>query len=217
MKTRHDPQEVIQPYRIPTASPSALAPDRARRLGRWFQANSSRFPLAWTLLLAALVILSAGAASAQPVLDATCVAGVMLNFDPPAMLVLPPAPAPFSTSTGGGMITGCVVFDEGPTTGTFTYSLTGNLTCTSAENVVGTLDIVWADNTESFADVTTLALGLGSVGGTAGLTATVVSGRFAGDQLLIANLRNPVALLQCVLHGLSQTTGTASLTFTQPD
>lgn len=174
-----------------------------------------RFLLAWALATAA-VVWCAGTASAQQ-LDASCTASVMLNFDPPAMLVLPPAPAPHSTSTGGGLITSCVVFDEGPTTGTFTYSLEGNLTCTSAENVVGTLNIVWADDTESFAEVTTLALGLGSAGGTAVLTATIISGRFVGDQLRIANLRNPLALVQCVLHGLSQTTGTASLTFTQPE
>jgi len=32
----------------------------------------------------------------------------------------------------------------------------------------------------------------------------------------IINLRDPRALLRCVLHGLSQATGTTSLTFTQP-
>lgn len=177
-----------------------------------------RFPLASiSLLAAAAVVLCASSVSAQPTLDASCIAEVMLNFDPPAMLVLPPTPAPFGTSTGGGTITDCTVFDDGPTTGTFSYSLEGNLTCISAENVVGTLNIVWADDTESFGEVTTLALNLGSAGGTAGLTANIISGRFAGDQLQILHQRNPLALIQCVLHGLSQATGTASLTFTQPD
>jgi len=168
----------------------------------------------WTLLLAAAVICCASPASAQ--LDATCVASITLNFNPPARLVLPPAPAPHSTATGGGTITNCVVTDGGPTTGTFTFSLEGDLTCTSTANIVGTVDIVWADNSVSYADVTTLAPILGSAGGAAGLTATVTSGRFAGDQLQIVNLRDPLALIQCLLSGLSQATGTTSLTFTQP-
>jgi hypothetical protein len=176
-----------------------------------------QFPVAWTLALAAAAVLCASPAAAQElVLDATCTASITLNFSPPAMLVLPPAQGPHATATGGGAITTCVVLDEGATTGTVTYSLEGNLTCTSAANVAGTLDIVWADDTESHAEVTTFLLGLGSVGGTAGLTATVTSGRFAGDQLQIVNLRDPVALLHCVLTGLSQASGTASLTFTQP-
>ena len=54
-----------------------------------------------------------------------------------------------------------------PTTGTFTFSLDGNLTCTSTENIVGTVDIVWADSSVSYADITTLALNLGSLGGAA--------------------------------------------------
>ncbi|MES1244763.1 MAG: hypothetical protein ABUT39_24360 [Acidobacteriota bacterium] len=165
-------------------------------------------------LLAAAVIWCASPASAQ--LDATCVASMTINFDPPAMIVLPPNPAPLTTGTGGGTITGCVVSDQGPTTGTFTFELEGNMTCTSTENIVGTVDIVWSDNTESHAEVTTFVLDLGSAGGAAGLTATVVSGRFAGDDLRIVNLRDPRALLRCVLHGLSQATGTTSLTFTQP-
>jgi hypothetical protein len=170
---------------------------------------------AWTLLLAATaVVWCASPASAQ--LDATCVASITLNFDPPARLVLPPSPAPHSTATGGGTITNCVVTDGGPTTGTFTFSLAGDLTCTSTANIAGTVDITWADNTVSYADITTLALNLGSVGGAAGLTATVTSGRFAGDQLQIVNLRDPLALLQCLTSGLSQATGTTSLTFTKP-
>ena len=170
---------------------------------------------AWTLLLlATAVVCCASPASAQ--LDATCVASITLNFNPPARLVLPPAPAPHSTATGGGTITNCVALDEGPTAGTFTFSLEGDLTCTSTANIAGTVDIAWANNTVSYADITTLALNLGSLGGAAGLTATVTSGRFAGDQLQIVNIRDPLALLHCLLNGLSQATGTTSLTFTQP-
>jgi len=168
----------------------------------------------WILLLAAAMVWCASPASAQ--LDATCVASITLNFNPPARLVLPPAPAPHSTSTGGGTITNCVVTGGGPTTGTFTFSLEGDLTCTSTANIVGTVNIAWADNTVSDAEVTTLALNLGSAGGAAGLTATVTSGRFTGDQLQIVNVRDPLALLHCLLSGLSQATGTTSLTFTQP-
>jgi hypothetical protein len=164
----------------------------------------------------ALLIICAGAAPAAAQLDASCVGSVTLNFAPPAMLVLPPAPAPHATATGGGTISGCVVLDQGSTTGTFTFSLEGDMTCTSAENIVGTVDVVWSDNTESHAEVTTFVLDLGSVGGAAGLTATITSGRFAGDDLRIANIRDPKALLRCVLNGLSQATGTTSLTFTQP-
>ncbi len=173
-----------------------------------------RVKFAWALLLVTALVWCASPASAQ--LDGTCVASITLNFDPPARLVLPPAPAPHSTATGGGTITNCVVLDGGPTTGTFTFSLEGELTCTSTENIVGTVNVVWADNTVSYADVTTLALNLGSVGGAAGLTATVTSGRFAGDDLRIINLRDPQALARCLLTGLSQATGTTSLTFTEP-
>jgi hypothetical protein len=165
-------------------------------------------------LLAAAVLCCASPAAAQ--LNASCVASITLNFDPPARLVLPPTPAPHTLGTGGGTIAACVVLDAGPTTGTFTFSLEGDMTCTSTDNIVGTVDIVWADNTESHAEMTTFVLDLGSVGGAAGLTATVTSGRFAGTDLRIINLRDPKALLRCVLHGLSQATGTTSLTFTQP-
>jgi len=168
----------------------------------------------WTLLLVTALICCASPASAQ--LDASCVASITLNFDPPARLVLPPAPAPHAIATGGGTITACVASDEGPMTGTFTFSLEGDMTCTSTENIVGTVDVVWSDNTESHAEVTTFVLDLGSAGGAAGLTATIVSGRFVGDDLRIINLRDPKALLRCVLHGLSQATGTTNLTFTQP-
>jgi len=168
-------------------------------------------------LLLTLFVLSASVASAQaPVLDASCTASITLHFSPPAMLVLPPNPLPFTTVTGGGTITNCAVLDGGPTSGTITYTLDGNLSCTSAENAAGTLDIVWSDNTQSNADVTSLLLGLTSVGGSAGLTATITSGRFAGDQIQIVNVRNPLALISCVFTGLSQTSGTTSLTFVQP-
>ena len=176
--------------------------------------RTHKLPVAWALVLAAALAWCASPASAQ--IDALCTTSLTLNFDPPARIVLPPTPPPHSTATGGGTISNCTVFDAGPTTGTLTFSLEGELTCTSAENVAGTVDIVWADNTESYAEVTTLALGLGSAGGAAGLTATVISGRFAGDQLQIVNVRDPLALLRCALTGLSQATGNGSLLFTQP-
>ena len=162
-------------------------------------------------LLATAMVWCASPAAAQ--LDASCVGSITINFDPPARIVLPPTPAPHTTGTGGGTITACVVGDQGPTTGTFTFSLEGDMTCTSTENIVGTVDIVWSDGTESHAEVTTFVLDLGSVGGAAGLTATITSGRFAGDDLRILNVRDPKALLRCVLHGLSQATWTTSLTF----
>lgn len=165
-------------------------------------------------LLATAVVLCASPASAQ--LDASCLGSITINFDPPARIVLPPTPAPHTTGTGGGTITACVVGDAGPTTGTFTFSLEGDMTCTSTENIVGTVDVVWSDNTESHAELTTFVIDLGSIGGAAGLTATITSGRFAGDDLRILNVRDPRALLRCVLNGLSQATGTTVLTFTQP-
>ena len=168
----------------------------------------------WTLLLATALVWCASPASAQ--IDALCTASITLNFDPPARIVLPPAPAPHTTATGGGTITNCTVFDGGSTTGTFTFLLEGDMTCTSTENIVGTLDVVWADNTVSYAEVTTFVVNLGSVGGAAGLTANVTSGRFADDQLQINNVRDPLALIRCVLTGMSQAKGTTALTFTQP-
>src|SRR5690349_23116029 len=98
-------------------------------------------------MLAMAVVLCASPAAAQ--LDASCVGSMTINFDPPAMLVLPPTPAPHTIGTGGGTITACVVLDQGPTTGTFTFELEGDMTCTSTENIVGTVDVVWSDNTES--------------------------------------------------------------------
>lgn len=148
-------------------------------------------------------------------LDATCTASITLNFSPPATQPLPPATGPASTSTGSGTITTCVIPAGGATTGTFTYSLAGNLTCTSAQNITGVLDIAWSDATTSHAAITGLT-NLGSVGGTAGLSGTISSGRFTGDQVLIANLRDPLALLACLTTGLSTATGITSLTFTQP-
>jgi len=171
-------------------------------------------PLAWTLLLITALVWCAAPASAQ--IDGLCTASVTLNYDPPARLVLPPAPAPHTTATGGGTITNCTVFDGGPTAGTFTVSLEGDMTCTSTQNIAGTLDILWADNSVSYTQVSNLLPALGSAGGAAGLTATVTSGRFADQQLQITNVRNPLALLQCTTNGLSQATGTTLLTFTEP-
>jgi hypothetical protein len=169
-----------------------------------------------TVLAGLSVSLAAGAEPANAAaLDGTCVASVVLNFTPPATQPLPPNPAPAATATGTGTITTCAFPGGGATTGTFSYTLTGNLTCTSAENVTGTLDITWSDGGETHATVTGL-LSVGSVGGTAGLTATVTSGRFAGDRIVIANLRDPLALITCVTSGLARASGTTSLTFTQP-
>jgi hypothetical protein len=169
-----------------------------------------------TILVSVVMSLAAGTAPANPpVLDGTCVASITLNFSPPATQPLPPNPGPASTSTGTGTITTCVFPGGGATTGTFSYSLTGNLTCTSAQNVIGTLDIAWSDTSQTHATVTGL-LSVGSVGGAAGLSATATSGRFTGDQILIANARDPLALITCLTTGLAQATGTTSITFTQP-
>lgn len=171
-----------------------------------------------TALMTLTTLLIPGVASAHAdVVDGTCVATVTLNFDPPATQPLPLTPAPHATSTGSGTITTCVVSDGGATSGTFTYSLEGNLTCTSAQNVTGTLDVDWADNTHSHATVTSLLPNLGSIGGTAGLTATITTGRFNGDHILIANLRDPTALLACLTTGLKHATGVTSMTFTYLD
>jgi hypothetical protein len=140
----------------------------------------------------------------------------ILNFSPPATEPLPPpATGPLTTSTGTGTITTCVVSDGGATTGTFTYNLTGNLTCLSAENITGTLQIDWADGTTSQATVTGLVTSLGSAGGAAGLSAAITTGRFATDQITIANVRDPLALLACLTTGLTEATGVTSLTITQ--
>ena len=169
-----------------------------------------------TVLVVAALSSAAGTAPARAaVLDGTCVASITLNFSPPATQPWPPNPGPATTSTGTGTITTCVFPGGGATTGTFSYTLTGNLTCLSAQNVTGTLDITWSDSSQSHATVTGL-LSVGSVGGSAGLSATITSGRFTGDRILIANLRNPLALLTCLTTGLAQASGTTSLTFTQP-
>jgi hypothetical protein len=165
------------------------------------------------LLAATVVVGGVGPASATG-LDGTCVASITLNFSPPATDA--PSPGPASTSTGSGTISTCVFTGGGATSGTFTYTLTGNLTCLSASNIAGTLDISWADATQSHATVTGLVTSLGSAGGAAGLSATIATGRFAGDTITIANIRDPLALLECLISGLAQATGITSLTFTQP-
>lgn len=169
-----------------------------------------------TMLICAVVPLAAGAASANAaVLDGTCVASITLNFNPPATQPLPPNAGPASTSTGTGTITACAFPGGGATTGTFSYALSGNLTCTSAQNVTGTLDIVWSDASQTHASVTGL-LSVGSVGGAAGLSATVTAGRFTGDRIVVANVRDPLALITCLTTGLAQASGITTLTFTQP-
>jgi hypothetical protein len=176
----------------------------------------------WMKRPVVLLTVLAGVATSLPAspagaaaLDGTCVASVALHFSPPASQPLPLAPAPAATVTGTGTIATCVLPGGGPTTGTFSYALAGNLTCTSAENVTGTLDITWADASDTHATVSGL-LSAGSIGGAAGLSASVISGRFSGDQVVIANLRDPLALLTCLTSGLSQAGGTTSLTFTRP-
>ena len=168
------------------------------------------------LVMAATSLTAAATPATAAVLDGTCVASITLHFAPPATQPLPLNPAPAATSTGTGTITTCLFLGGGATTGTLSYALAGNLTCTSAQNVTGTLDIAWSDTSHTHATVTTLLLSLGSIGGTAGLSATVTSGRFTGDQIVVANLRDPLALIACLTTGLARATGTTSLTFTQP-
>jgi hypothetical protein len=178
-------------------------PHRRRRL-------TSRGIITALMALTALLIPVVPSAHAD-VADGTCVATVDINFNPPAKLT----PAQFSTATGAGTITTCLVFDGGATTGSFTYTLTGDLTCTSAQNVTGILDVNWANNTHSHATVTNLLLNLGSVGGTAGLNATITTGRFTGDHILIANLRDPLTLTACLSpSGLAHASGVTSMTIT---
>ncbi|MEU8889882.1 hypothetical protein [Streptomyces sp. NPDC048442] len=130
-----------------------------------------------------------------------------LNFSPAVSGIVLPTRAPVTTSTGTGTITTCVFPGGSATTGTFRYSLTGNPTCISAQKVAGTLDFAWADGSTSTSTVTSLVPGLGGAGGAVGLSATVNSGRFNGDQVTIANIRDPLASLTCL---------TTSLTFIQP-
>jgi len=177
------------------------------------RSRGARTGLALVLALAAAGITGAAAAQ-EPAVDATCAGSLTMNFSPPVAFLLPPATGPFTVVTGTGSITTCAALDGGPTTGTFAYQVQGNLTCTSAGTATGTLDIEWADHTGSHVELTNLVLGFTSVGGAAGLTGMVTSGRFAGDQLQVVNVRNPVAYLYCVLTGLAQTTGTPTLIFT---
>jgi hypothetical protein len=174
----------------------------------------ARTGLALVLALATAGIAAEMAAAQAPSVDATCAGSLTMNFSPPVAFLLPPATGPFTVVTGTGSITTCAALDGGPTTGTFAYQVSGTLTCTSAGTSTGTLDIVWADASQSHVELTNLLLGFTSAGGAAGLTGTVTSGRFAGDQLQVANVRNPLAYLHCLLTGLSQTTGTPTLIFT---
>ena len=177
-----------------------------------------RIRAAFTALLITAASVAGGAVAAAPAralsLDGTCLGSVTLNFSPPATDAS--SPGPLTTSTGSGTITTCVVTDGGATTGTFSYILTGNLTCLSAQDISGTLDIAWTGGATSHATVTGLVMSLGSAGGAAGLSATITTGRFTGDTAVIANVRDPLALITCLTTGLAQATGTTSLTFTSP-
>ncbi|MEU1589049.1 hypothetical protein [Micromonospora sp. NPDC005710] len=156
-------------------------------------------------------VLTGTVPSYAAVVDGTCVAGISMGFSP--AVTQPLTPAPLTTITGAGTITTCVFPDGGATTGTLTYTVQGNLTSTSAQNLTGVLDIAWADASTSHGTVTGLS-NLGSLGGAAGLTATITAGRFTGDEVQIANLRDPLALLNCLTTGLSQSSGTSALVFT---
>ena len=166
------------------------------------------------ITLASLTVGAVPASAAT--VDGTCIASVTLNFVPPVTQPLPPSAGPATTSTGTGTISTCVFPGGGASTGTFSYILTGNLTCTTAQNVTGTLAIAWSDGSHSPATVSSLVPGLGGAGGAVGLTATITSGRFTGDQVTIANIRDPLALITCLTTGLTTATGITSLTFTQP-
>jgi hypothetical protein len=170
--------------------------------------------LAVSLLTAGLLVPAIPAQAT--ILDATCVASIDMYFDPPAAMPITPGPGPESTVTGAGAISLCVVSDGGAVTGTLSYEMHGNLTCTSAQNITGVVDVAWAGGQSSHATVTTLLISLGSAGGVAGLTATVTSGRFTGDIMQIANLRDPLALVACLTTGLAHASGTTSLTFVEP-
>jgi hypothetical protein len=81
-----------------------------------------------------------------------------------------------------------------------------------------TLTISWADGSTVTSTVTVTVTGLtmlGGAGGGAALTATITAGRFSGDQITIASIRDPLALLTCLTTGLSTASGITSLTFTQ--
>jgi len=172
-----------------------------------------RTTLTALLMLTAPLVVTAAPAHAATV-DGTCTASITLNFTPPVSGLTLPTPAPVTTSTGSGTITTCVLPGGGASTGTFTYTLAGNLTCVTAENITGTLVIAWSDGAQSIATVTSLVPTLGGAGGAVGLTATITAGRFTGDQITIANVRDPLALLTCLTTGLSTATGITSLTFT---
>lgn len=166
------------------------------------------------LLILTAPLLAAAAPAHAATVDGTCTASITLNFSPPVSGLTLPTPAPTTTSTGSGTITTCVLPGGGASTGTFTYTLNGNLTCVTAQNVTGTLTIDWSDGTQSVATVTSLVPTLGGAGGAVGLTATIITGRFSGDQITVANVRDPLALLTCLTAGLSTATGITSLTFT---
>lgn len=165
------------------------------------------------LALVTVLLLTAATPAQAATVDAVCTAAIEMNFDPPATQPIPPGPGPHSTSDGGGDLTLCQVTDGAATSGVLTYWAEGNLTCTSAQNVSGVLDITWSDGPASHGEVTGLLPEAGSAGGTAALSAVITSGRFQGDTAVVANLRDPLALLACLTVGLSHTTGTTILTF----
>lgn len=168
-------------------------------------------------LITALTIATTGAPAHAAGGDATCAARVTISYSPPVTQPVPPASGPQTTITGSGSITACAVTDGGATTGTFAYQLTvSSLTCTSAGSGTGTLTISWADGTSSDATLANLLPAAGAIGGVGAISGTVTAGRFTSDTATIATLRSPLALATCLSTGLSQATGTVSLTFTQP-
>jgi hypothetical protein len=96
-----------------------------------------RFAVLAGIVLGTLTSLTVGAVPASAAtVDGTCVANVTLDFVPPDTQPLPPNAGPATTSTGTGTISTCVLPGGGASTGTFSYILTGNLTCTTAQNAV---------------------------------------------------------------------------------
>jgi hypothetical protein len=150
----------------------------------------------------------AGAAAQPEVLEATCVGSQVINYSPGLVLL-----AERTVQINGATSLDCV--STHVTGGTAGFSTTGSRSCTSATPSSGQEVITWNDGSTS---VMTLSATVVSAGGTTVVTknGTVVSGRFAGD-LVVMVLTGPTVsgLLACLTpQGLTQTSETVVLEIT---
>ena len=154
-------------------------------------------------------VIAPGAQGALPSVDATC-AGIQTITSTPG-LTLKSQPITATTSANATCVAAHVrsVSMHG--------SAAGSLSCLGG-SVSGLLEFDWVLASGGTAtSVVTVSSSQRAVIGGAGLSGTVTDGLFAGDNVLVTFVQNPVSLLDCLSpSGLTTLKGAATIVFTSP-